>query len=166
MTCDLTSDVFPLPGLQDASVVVSPADRRPGSWAGAPSAVHVDGLIYLAYRMRRPVGEGRGFRNVIGVSKDGINFEELVSVERDHFGAASLERPALVITPEGRWRLYVSCATENSKHWRVDVLDAASPEALSSARPQTVLAGTKEHGVKDPVIMWDAGQWHLWASVH
>jgi hypothetical protein len=162
----LTPVVMPLPTLRDAHVVVSPTDRRPGSWAGAPSAIHADGLIYLAYRLRRPVGEGRGYRNVIAVSEDGLHFEEVARVERDHFGAASLERPALAITADGRWRLYVSCATENSKHWRVDVLEAATPGELAAATPHTVLAGSGDLGVKDPVIIWNGDRWHLWASVH
>jgi hypothetical protein len=160
------SAVMPLPTLRGAHLVVAPADRRPGSWAGAPSAISTDGLIYLAYRLRRPIGEGRGFRNVVAVSKDGVHFEEVARVERDQFGAASLERPALAVTPDGRWRLYVSCATENTKHWRVDVLEADTPAGLATATPRTVLAGSSEIAVKDPVIVWDGGQWHLWASVH
>src|SRR5206468_2398284 len=95
VTSPLVSAGFALPSLQDAQVVVSPTDRRPGSWAGAPSAIRVDGLIYLAYRLRRPVGLGRGYRNVVAVSTDGVNFEEVAHVERDQFDAASLERPAL-----------------------------------------------------------------------
>jgi hypothetical protein len=161
-----TPAAMPLPSLRGAQVVVSPTDRKPGSWAGAPSAIHADGLIYLAYRLRRPVGEGRGYRNVVAVSEDGLNFTEIARVERDQFGAASLERPALAVTRDGRWRLYVSCATENSKHWRVDVLEASTPSELASATPHTVLAGSSELAVKDPVIVWDSGQWHLWASVH
>lgn len=166
MTSELTAPSLPLPLLRDADVVVRPTDRRPGSWAGAPSAITVDGLIYLAYRLRRPVGLGRGYRNVIAVSSDGVHFDEVAHVEREQFGAASLERPALAITPDGAWRLYVSCATENSKHWRVDVLEADDPAELSTALPRTVLAGSAQQGVKDPVIMVDNDQWHLWASVH
>jgi hypothetical protein len=116
--------------------------------------------------MRRPIGQGRGFRNVVAVSEDGLNFDEVVSVERGQFGAASLERPALTVTPDGRWRLYVSCATENSKHWRVDVVEASTLPELATATPQTVLAGSAGTAVKDPVVVWDSGQWHLWASVH
>lgn len=82
------------------------------------------------------------------------------------FGAASLERPALVRTAEGRWRLYVSCATPESKHWRVDLLEASCPEELPLAEPVTVLPGTDSLAVKDPVVLWHGGRWHLWASVH
>src|SRR3954452_17426188 len=152
--------------LRGAELVVGPPDSRPGSWAGAPSAIEHDGKIYLAYRLRSPVGEGRGFRNVVAVSEDGVAFRELCHVDRERFGADSLERPALVRTPDGRWRLYVSCATPDSKHWRVDVLEADDPALLGAADPVTVLPGDETVGVKDPVVVFHAGRWHLWASVH
>jgi hypothetical protein len=34
----------------------------------------------------------------------------VLELPKDRFGAASLERPALVRVPGGSWRLYVSCA--------------------------------------------------------
>jgi hypothetical protein len=85
---------------------------------------------------------------------------------KDSFGAESLERPALVHTPDGRWRLYVSCATPGTKHWRVDLVEAGTVEELATAVPRTVLPGSAEVAVKDPVLQHDGTQWHLWASVH
>lgn len=157
---------LPLPSLVAAQTSVAPPEAKPGAWAGAPTALVADGLIYLAYRLRRPIGEGRGYRNVVAVSTDGVGFEELCHVDREQFEADSLERPALVRTPEGTWRLYVSCATPGTKHWRVDLLEADTPEGLASATPRTVLPGSDTAGVKDPVIAHAAGGWHLWASVH
>ena len=150
----------------DAEVVLAPEDPRPGAWVGGPSAQLVDGTWWLAYRIRRPVGEGRGVANVVARSADGTRFTPVTEVGKDMFGAESLERPALVHTPEGRWRLYVSCATPGTKHWRVDLLEAASVEELAGARPRTVLPGSSTAAVKDPVIRHDGRQWHLWASVH
>jgi hypothetical protein len=150
----------------DAEVVVEPEDARPGSWAGGPSAQLVDGTWWLAYRLRRPLGEGRGFGNVLARSDDGVRFEPVAALGKDRFGAESLERPALVHTPEGRWRLYVSCATPGTKHWRVDLLEADTVEGLATAPPRTVLPGSDTAAVKDPVVRHDGGQWHLWASVH
>ena len=46
----------------------------------------------------------------------------------------SLERPALVRTPEGRWRLYLSCATFGTKHWRVEMTEAAHPGEFDAGR--------------------------------
>jgi hypothetical protein len=150
----------------EAQVVVAPEDPRPGAWVGAPSALHDGETWWLAYRVRRPVGEGRGIANVIARSADGARFEPVTEVTSDAFDAESLERPALVRTPEGRWRLYVSCATPGTKHWRVDLLEAATVEALPDALRITVLPGSETAAVKDPVIRLADGSWHLWASVH
>jgi hypothetical protein len=150
----------------DAEVVVAPADPRPGAWAGAPSAQLVDGTWWLAYRLRRPEGKGRGVANVVARSEDGVRFTPVVELAKDRFGAESLERPALVHTPDGGWRLYVSCATPGSRHWRVDLLEARSVEDLATAVPVTVLPGSGTEAVKDPVVRHDGRQWHLWASVH
>jgi hypothetical protein len=128
--------------------------------------VQVDGVFWLAYRLRRPVGEGRGLANVVARSADGVHFEPVVAVGKDAFGAESLERPALVRTPDGRWRLYVSCATPGTKHWRVDLLEADTVTGLATATPRTVLPGSAAAAVKDPVLRHDGDRWHLWASVH
>jgi hypothetical protein len=159
----------PLPDGASGTVVVPPPDGRPGTWAGAPSAVYRDGVFHLAYRLRRPEGEGRGYANVVARSTDGVRFDVVAVVEKERFGAESLERPALVVTPEGRWRLYVSCATPGTKHWWVALLEADTPEGLASAAPTTVLPGDAGPGgwaVKDPVVQSHGGLWHLWASVH
>ena len=156
----------PRPQWSRSVVVVHPPAGGPGAWAGGPSALLVDGVYYLAYRLRRPVGEGRGFANVVARSADGVEFEPVAVVRRDRFHAESLERPALTVTPEGRWRLYISLATPDTKHWRVAMLEADRPEDLPGAPAVTVLPGDATVGVKDPVLLRDGGLWHLWASVH
>jgi hypothetical protein len=157
---------LPLPRLADSELVAGPPEPGAGAWAGAPSALLAGDTVYLAYRLRRPIGEGRGYRNVVAASTDGVRFEEVARLERDRFDAESLERPALALTPDGRWRVYVSCATPNTKHWRVDLVEAATPEGLTTAPATTVLPGSDLVGVKDPVLLHDGARWHLWASVH
>jgi hypothetical protein len=157
---------LPLPRWEEPVVVVEPPGDEPGAWAGAPSSIVADGWVYLAYRLRLPIGEGRGIANVVARSRDGLSFETVAEVGKDRFAAESLERPALVHTPDGKWRLYVSVATPGTKHWRVDLLEASSPALLASATPRTVLPGDDTVGVKDPVLHHDEFGWHLWASVH
>ena len=158
--------LLPVPSFADATVAVGPPGDGAGNWTGAPSAVLVDGVFHLAYRVRAPLGSGRGLAVVVARSVDGVTVEPVAEVTKDRFGAESLERPALVRTPAGRWRLYVSCATPGSKHWWVDVLEADTPEGLATAPRRTVLPGDERHAVKDPVIVLVDGTWHLWASVH
>jgi hypothetical protein len=160
------TSTLPLPRWDDSTVVVDPPGEEPGSWSGAPSSIVADGEVYLAYRLRLPIGEGRGIANVVARSVDGVSFTVVAEVSKDRFGAESLERPAITRTPEGRWRLYVSVATPGTKHWRVDLLEAGTPAGLASATPVTVLAGSEALAVKDPVLHHDAYGWHLWASVH
>jgi hypothetical protein len=154
------------PQLRDAVTVVDAPGSGPGYWAGAPSAVHADGTWYLAYRLRRPVGRGRGYANVVASSRDGERFETLCVLDRDSFGAESLERPALVRRPDGGWRLYVSAATPGSLHWRVDAVDADHPSDFDPAPRTTVFAGDPDTAVKDPVVKVIDGTWHAWPCVH
>jgi hypothetical protein len=153
--------------LRDSRVIVEPADPRPGAWVGAPSAVYDDGTWWLAYRVRKPLGQGRGVANALARSHDGVTFELVAGLGKQQFGdAESLERPSLVRDPAGGWRLYVSCATQGSKHWRVELVEADTVEGLATADPVPVLPGSDLQAVKDPVIRLAGGRWHLWASVH
>ena len=144
-----------LPRYENAEVVVSAPDAGPGNWAGGASCVFVNGVFWLAYRIRRPLNSGRGVGVVVAKSRDGVNFKPVCEVGREAFGAASLERPVILPTDFG-WRLYLSCATPNSKHWWIDALDAERPEDLPFGDRHTVLAGDDHWAVKDPVIIRDA----------
>jgi len=155
-----------LPCLADSSVVVTPPGAGPGYWAGAPSAVLADEGIYLAYRLRRPLGDGRGYAVAVARSADGVRFETVATIRREWMQAESLERPCLVHTPAGRWRLYLSCATPGTKHWRVELLEAGDPSRFDVRERLVVLPGDAKTGVKDPVIRHRGGSWHLWASCH
>jgi hypothetical protein len=138
-----------------------------GYWAGAPSAVAVGADVYLAYRLRRPVAQGRGYANVVARSADGVRFETVCTVYRDELGCASLERPALVRRPDGGWRLYVSLSGRGSKHWWIDAFDADEPAGLARGRRVSVWLGDNRTAVKDPVVQVDAvGTWHAWVCCH
>jgi hypothetical protein len=159
---------LPTPSPTDAEVVVEAPGAGPGYWAGGPSALRTeDGTFWLAYRLRRPHGDGRGYANVIARSSDGVSFETVDVLDRDRFDCDSLERPALVMLPDGSWRVYVSCATPDSFHWRVDTVDAPDPAGLSAASSRTVLPGDPDAmAVKDPVVKFVDGLWHMWLCCH
>src|SRR5215204_3403137 len=102
-----------LPTYDDAELVVQAPDAGPGNWAGAASALLVDGTFWLTYRVRRPLTDGRGVAVVVARSDDGVRFEDVAQVRREEFGCESFERPVLVPVPDVGWRLYLSCATPN-----------------------------------------------------
>ncbi len=141
---------FPVPGTAGAVVVVPAPGAGPGFWAGAPSAaLAANGTVVIAYRLRSP--DDRGARVAVARSGDGIHLETVATFDKRRFAAESLERPALVRFERG-WRLYMSCATPGTKHWRIGALDAVEPAALADATTRTVFAGSDRVGVKDPVV--------------
>ena len=136
----------------------------PGRWAGAPSTALDDDGFLIAYRKR--VVDQRGAATIVARSTDGEHLTTVATLDKQRFGAESLERPALLPTDDGQWRLYVCCATPNSKHWRIDVLEAPDPAALEYAEPMTVFPGDEHTAVKDPVIRRFDGGWQAWICCH
>jgi hypothetical protein len=158
--------LLPLPSYDGATVVVPAPGSGPGNWSGAASAVLVDGVVWLAWRERRPLTDGRGVAVVVARSDDGVRFERVAAVRREDFDADSFERPALVPLPEGGWRLYLSCATPGSKHWWVDSLTADTPEHIAEGDRCTVLTGDDDTAVKDPVLLVTPAGWQMWLCCH
>jgi hypothetical protein len=158
-----------LPSYDGAELVVPAPGEGPGNWAGAASAVLHDGVFWLTWRNRRPLTSGRGVTVDVARSLDGVHFETVAEVHRDSFGSESFERPVLLPLPAsqgGGWRLYLSCATWDSKHWWVDSLTAATPEQLPGGVRRVVLPGDDAVAVKDPVITVGAGGWEMWLCCH
>ncbi|CAA9330261.1 MAG: FIG00664017: hypothetical protein [uncultured Nocardioidaceae bacterium] len=165
----MVTAVHVLPSSERAEVVVPAPDPGPGNWSGAPSAVHLDGTTWLAYRVRQPIGQGRGVAVAIARSEDGVRFEPVTEVRRERFGAESLERPALVPLPDGSWRLYLSCATPGSKHWWIEAVDASEVADLAGGRRTVCLPGDDALAVKDPVVEGPGvagGPWRMWVCCH
>ncbi len=156
------SEFRPFP--ERSVVAVEPPGSEPGSWSGAPSAVFDGAEFVLAYRLRR--GPRRGYAVAVARSADGVNFQTMQLIAKEDMDAESLERPALVRTSAGGWRLYLSCATPGTKHWRVEMLEAPNPDAFDPVKRVVVLPGDAGSAVKDPVVRLHEGTWHLWASVH
>ena len=155
---------FPTPG-PDAEVLVSAPGSGPGHWAGASSAAALDARTFLvAYRVRLPMTRGTSIRVVSWTIGD--EPVAVASVTKEMFGAESLERPALVRTAAGTWRLYVSCATVGTKHWWIESVDADDPSELAQGKRRMVFPGDSAVGVKDPVILAGPGGWHAWVCCH
>jgi hypothetical protein len=164
--CMSVDTLPPIPTYEDPQVVEPAPGDGPGNWAGAASAVLVDGTFWLTYRVRRPLTDGRGVAVVVARSDDGVRFEQVAAVRREDFGCESFERPVLVPVPGVGWRLYLSCATWGSKHWWVDSLTAATPAELPAGSQRVAVAGDERVGVKDPVVRRVAEGWEMWLCCH
>ena len=141
---------FPLPG-SAASVVAVPAPGHgPGYWAGASSAAFdEEGTFVIGYRVRK--GHDGAAETVIALGGRRA-VHPVATLEQSEFGAKSMERPSLVRTETGRWRLYVCCADPGSPHWWIDAIDADEPEGFAAANARTAFPGDRLTGVKDPLV--------------
>jgi hypothetical protein len=77
-----------------------------------------------------------------------------------------MERPALVRTETGAWRLYTCCASPGSKHWWIDVLEADDPAGFAVAEARMVFPGDDDTAVKDPIVQRVDGGWQAWICCH
>jgi hypothetical protein len=156
---------FPLPGSATSVVVAAAPGEGPGYWAGASSAaLEEDGTFVIAYRLRN--GDDGPAETVIARSEDGERFTTVATLGQSEFGAKSMERPSLVRTERGRWRLYVCCADPGSPHWWIDALDAEAPEGFAAGDARTVFPGDRLTGVKDPLVQRKGQGWRAWICCH
>jgi hypothetical protein len=157
---------FPLPGAGRAVVAAPAPGTGPGWWAGASCAVlDEDGTFIVAYRVRN--GHDGNDETVIARSEDGERLTTVATLDERDYDAMGMERPALVRTEAGRWRLYTCCAKPGSKLWWIDALEADTLEALPSAEPRTVFPGDERTlGVKDPMVRRSGDRWEAWICCH
>ena len=156
---------FPLPGTATSVVAAAAPGHGPGYWAGASSAtLDEDGTFVIGYRVRN--GHDGAAETVIARSEDGERFTTVATLEQTEFGAKSMERPSLVRTDTGRWRLYVCCADPASPHWWIDVLEADEPEGFAAESARTVFPGDRLTGVKDPLVQRTSQGWRAWICCH
>jgi hypothetical protein len=158
---------FPLPGSAQAAVAVAAPGSDHGFWAGSPAAAFDgEGGVVLAYRVRTGIGADGGAQTVVARSDDGETFTTVATLDKSRFEAMSMERPSIVRTEDGRWRLYVCSATPESKHWWIEVLEADDPAQFADADAHTVFPGSDLEAVKDPIVQRVDGGWHAWICCH
>jgi hypothetical protein len=156
---------FPLPGMGRAVVAVPAPGAGPGYWAGGSSAAaDGSGGFVVGYRVRN--GHDGIDQTVVARSPDGETFTTVAVLDQRRFGARWMERPAVVRTPAGRWRLYVCCGTPESKHWWIEVLEADDPAGLGTAEARPAFPGDERTAVKDPIVRLRDGRWHAWICCH
>lgn len=158
----------PLFDPKDGVTVFEPPGSEAGYWIGAPSAIYDDdrGKFYLYYRRRKPRGMGRGYECGIAESSDGISFSEIWTASKDRFGSISIERACLVKTPQDKYRLYIGYVAPEDNKWKIDMMEANSPEKFDPDTKKLVLDPNVYgvEGVKDPYILIVGGKYYMLVS--
>ena len=150
---------------QTGTTVIAPEGEGPGWWVGAPSVLLDAGVWYLAFRTRKPQPL-RGGLFQIARSEDGETFEVITSIHKEDLGTSSIERGSLFRTETGIWRLYMSYVDPVDDRWRIDLIEAATPEELTAEKRIPVLSAADigAEGVKDPWVCRLGDTWHMIVS--
>jgi hypothetical protein len=166
--------IAPLFDPEDGVTILEPPGQGPGYWVGAPGVIYDDdrGKFYIYYRRRKPremrggIELGRGYECGISESSDGVKFSEVWTASKDLFGSISVERAALVKTMGGKYRLYIGYVAPEDSKWKIDMVEADSPEGLDPKAKKLVLAPEDcgVEGVKDPYILIVGGKYYMLVS--
>ena len=136
-------------------------DRATGP---APPGAFSDGVsVYLVYRVRWPRPRRGGELRV--ARGDGERFETIWRATREDFGSPSIERCAIL--RDGRtWRLYVSYVDGIDGRWRIDVIEAGSPDSFDPAARRLALDSDMANAVavKDPWLRKVGDRWWMFVS--
>lgn len=157
---------LPLFDPTEGITIAEPPGQGRGNWAGAPSVwLDESGDFWLIYRLRKPYPH-RGYLLRIARSGDGEKFMTVWEATKEQFGTESMERCALVRLDDERWRMFVSYVDPTDRRWRIEMLDAPSPDRFDPTQRRKVLAAgdVSVEGVKDPVIYRLAGLWLMFIS--
>lgn len=152
-------------------VIREPVGREKGYWVGAPGAFYDEGekTWYLTYRIRRPrgVAPDRGGEVRIARSVDLQRWDDLVTIGKDQYASASIERSCVRRGPDGQWRYFTSYVQPDDGRWCVAAMTAPRVEQLAPERRKVIFtaAGLGLEGVKDPWILEEAGVFYLFLSV-
>lgn len=144
---------------EQGRVVREPPGSGAGWWAGAPGAFYDarGGRFYLAYRLRRPRGvdPDRGGEFRLAESCDGVKFHDIWRLTKDQLASASIERGCLRRLADGRWRLWISFVDPHDSRWRIDALEADSPDGfdIQQRRKLFTAAELGLEGIKDPWVL-------------
>jgi len=155
---------------EDSQIVREPLGKGAGWWAGAPGAFRdpADGSIYLTYRYRRPRGvePDRGAETRLARSRDGLAFEDICVLTKDQFDSPSIERCAINRADDGAWLWFVSYVDPDDGRWRIDLLEAPSPDAFDPSSRTTLFTAPVlgVEGVKDPWVMRLGPVWYMLIS--
>lgn len=151
--------------------ILSPEGSGKGFWVGCPSVLFepASHRFLLTYRRRRPRGPGidRGWHCAIAASNDGRVFTDIWTVTKDQLSSPSMERFNLFRISDGTYRLYLSYVDLADNRWRVDSIDAPSPDAfrLEDRVEVFTAASTNTEGVKDPYTVQVGGTTFLFTSI-
>jgi hypothetical protein len=153
------------------TIIREPVGAGSGYWVGCPGAFYDESerAWYLTYRIRRPRGvhPDRGGEVRVARSTDLARWQDVLSIGKDRYNSASIERSCLHRGRDGLWRYFTSFVHPDDGRWCTAVLKAPRVEQLDPAKREVIFTGPPLglEGVKDPWILEKDGVYHLFLSI-
>jgi len=157
--------------LAQGRIIREPVGRGSGYWVGCPGAYYdaLENVWYLTYRIRRPRGvvPDRGGEVRIARSTDLVQWDDVLTITKDRYDSASIERSCLHRGVDGLWRYFTSYVHPDDGRWCTAVIKAPTVGELDPAKREVILTGPPLglEGVKDPWIIEVDGVYHLYLSI-
>ncbi len=157
--------------LAQGRIIREPVGRGSGYWVGCPGAYYdaLEKAWYLTYRIRRPRGvvPDRGGEVRIARSTDLVQWDDVLTITKDRYDSASIERSCLHRGVDGLWRYFTSYVHPEDGRWCTAVIKAPTVAELDPAKREVIFTGPPLglEGVKDPWIMEVDGVYYLYLSI-
>jgi hypothetical protein len=157
--------------LAQGRIIRDPVGPGPGYWVGCPGAFfdEIERAWYLTYRVRRPrgVAPDRGGEVRIARSTDLERWEDVLSIAKDRYDSASIERSCLLRGKDGVWRYFTSYVHPADGRWCTTMFKAPRVAELNPANRKVIFSGPPLglEGVKDPWILEHEGMYYLFLSI-
>ncbi len=157
--------------LANGRIIREPVGDEKGYWVGCPGAFYDEDekAWYLTYRIRRPRGvqPDRGGEVRVCRSTDLEQWDDVLTITKDQYNTASIERSALFKGKDGQWRYFSSYVDESDGRWCTNLIKAGSVGELNPANQQVIFkaAALGLEGVKDPWVMEKDGTYYMFLSI-
>jgi hypothetical protein len=157
--------------LANGTVIREPVGKEQGYWVGCPGAFYdpTARVWYLTYRIRRPRGvqPDRGGEVRIARSTDLDHWDDVLTLTKDQYNSASIERSCIHRGKDGQWHYFTSYVDPADGRWCTAMMKAAKVEGLDPAKRRVIFTGAplKLEGVKDPWLLEVNGVYHLFLSI-
>ncbi len=162
----ITSEV-----LTAGQVIREPVGNDKGFWVGCPGAFHDDEekAWYLAYRVRRPRGvqPDRGGEVKVCRSNDLQQWDDVLTIRKDQYNSASIERSVVRRGPDGQWRYFSSYVDPDDGRWCTNMIKAPTVDGLDPVQQKVIFKAAPMglEGIKDPWVMEKDGTYYMFLSI-
>ncbi|MFT4692602.1 MAG: hypothetical protein ACJASX_000961 [Limisphaerales bacterium] len=157
--------------LAAGQIVREPVGDEKGYWVGCPGAYHdaEENAWYLTYRIRRPRGvqPDRGGEVRVCRSTDLKQWDDVLTIRKDQYNTASIERSVIRRGPDGQWRYFSSYVDAEDGRWCTNLITAPTVGELDPAKQKVIFkaAPLGLEGVKDPWVTEIDGVYHMFLSI-